>query len=102
MRTPQKFEKNLPLVLTFTQYYVKTSGRFKKKIVAFSKNMHFNISKIKNSQPIVFVKLYREHRQSVISDSTTASCITEVRGPSVNIESGVGSKQGNLLRGIVN
>lgn len=35
----------------------------------------------------------REHRQSVISDSTTASCITEVRGPSVNIESGVGSKQ---------
>ena len=49
-----------------------------------------------------FVKLYREHRQSVISDSTTASCITEVRGPSFNIESEVGSKQGNLLRGIVN
>ena len=61
-----------------------------------------NLSKIKISQPIVFVKLCREHRQSVISDSTTASCITEVRGPSVNIESGVGSKQGNLLRGIVN
>ena len=38
----------------------------------------------------------------MISDSTTASCITEVRGPSFNIESEVGSKQGNLLRGIVN
>ena len=38
----------------------------------------------------------------MISDSTTASCITEVRGPSFKIESEVGSKQGNLLRGIVN
>ena len=62
--------------------------------------MHFNLSKIKISQPIVFIKLCNKHRQSVISDSTTASCITEVRGPSVNIESGVGSKQGNLLRGL--